>query len=127
MLILLKIFLYLHYYYYFSDNVMLCNSVLIIINVYVMPCYVICDCLYKCMLLHIFIQSVSRLKPYDKILISIAGSFVVVAFACLSVTRVELCLPSLAAISPGLDRVELKWHPYISHTSLRQCGHCPVI
>ena len=71
---------------------------------FVMPCYAICDCLYKCMLLHIFIQSVSRLKPYDKILISIAESFVVVAFACLSVTRVELCPPSLAAISPGLDR-----------------------
>ena len=60
------------------------NSVLI--NVYVMPCYLICDCLYKCMLLPIFIQSVSRLRPYDKILISIAESIAVVAFACLSVT-----------------------------------------
>ena len=63
---------------------MLCNSVLI--NVYVMPCYVISDCLYKCMLLPIFIQSVSRLRPYDKILISIAESFAVVAFVCLLVT-----------------------------------------
>ena len=80
MLLLLEIFLYLHYCYYFCDDVMLCNSVLI--NVYVMPCYLICDCLYKCMLLPIFIQSVSRLRLYDKILISIA----VVAFACLSVT-----------------------------------------
>ena len=51
-----------------------------------MPCYVISDCLYKCMLLPILIQSVSRLRPYDKILISIAESFAVVAFACLSVT-----------------------------------------